>query len=138
MTKKNERIRAAWISCIILAIAILAILIGKGKIDSTKLFGICAFEQSHNIPCPFCGMTTAVCLFARGDIAGAFEAQPAAAIFSIIASLYLMYCIIKLLGIKIKSIDERINRIRLLHIITLIAAIILIGWAISIIRYKFF
>jgi hypothetical protein len=116
---------------------ILAILIGNGSIDSNKLFGFCGFEQSHNIPCPFCGMTRSVCLFVRGDIAGAFNTQPAGAIFSIIVFLALIYLILRSLGMPMAAITKVLRKISTLAVILFIIAVILLGWGISVYRYKY-
>jgi hypothetical protein len=39
---------------------------------------LCPLRRVTGVPCPFCGMTTGVLALCRGDLAGAFAANPAA------------------------------------------------------------
>lgn len=43
----------------------------------------CAWPQTMGIPCPTCGMTTAVSMAARGDLLGAAAAQPFGALVAL-------------------------------------------------------
>ena len=50
-------------------------------------FPPCTFRAVLDLPCPTCGMTTAVFAFARGEIFQAFYIQPAGAMFSLVLVL---------------------------------------------------
>lgn len=39
---------------------------------------LCPLRRMTGIPCPFCGMTTGVLALSRGDVLGAFSANPVA------------------------------------------------------------
>jgi hypothetical protein len=47
----------------------------------------CGWIVGMGLPCPSCGMTTAFSLAARGDLAGAFAAQPMGALLAVLAAM---------------------------------------------------
>lgn len=132
---KKQRLNAAIIVAVIIFITVVAVLIGNGTVNSTSLFGYCGFEQRHNMPCAFCGMTSSVCRFVKGDIIGSYEMQPAAGLFSTVAALLLIYFIFRAMGFPLNKITAFLQRLRPIFIIISIAIIILIGWAIMIYNY---
>jgi hypothetical protein len=134
MTKK-QRLTAAFFAVIILLGGVLAALIQNGTINAVSLFGICSFEQSRNIPCPFCGMTRSVCLFAAGDIIGSYKMQPAGGFLSTVAAIMFIYFTIRALGFPLTRLTNRLRLIRPLDVVIVVAAIILAGWLITMSKY---
>lgn len=63
--------------CLITAGWALAAVFAAGLLEGESVFGICGFEQAHGLPCPFCSMTSAFVLFARGRFVASFAEQPA-------------------------------------------------------------
>jgi hypothetical protein len=47
----------------------------------------CGWIVGMGLPCPSCGMTTAFSFAARGDLAGAFAAQPMGALLAVLAAM---------------------------------------------------
>ncbi len=133
---KEKRFKAAFIAAVIIAAWVLALLIGSGTVSGTSLFGVCAFEQKHNMPCPFCGMTRAVSKFAAGDIIEAFRLQPAGALLAAATALAMIYFTCRAIGFELVKINSYLKRIKPLPAVIIIIAVILIGWAISVYKYS--
>ena len=132
---KNERILALLTAFLISGAAVLAFLIASGVINPVKLFGICGFEQRHNLPCPFCGMTRSVGMFVTGNINGSFRMQPAAAIMCIAVTFILVYSLARALGCQLNAIRNMAKRINFMVAAAAIILILLMGWAVSIYNY---
>ena len=52
----------------------------------------CLTKRLFDLPCMFCGMTTAVTLVVQGDVARGFQTQPAAALGALLAAPFAMIC----------------------------------------------
>jgi hypothetical protein len=55
-----------------------------GSIRWDRVFDPCGFKQRTRLPCPTCGMTTAVRAFAVGHVWQAFYTQPAAGLLCVV------------------------------------------------------
>mgnify|MGYP005632568779 CR=1 FL=1 len=134
ITKKQRLTAAVWAASIGLC-WLLAALIAGGKIDAVSLFGVCAFEQSHNLPCPFCGMTRSVCAFASGDVIGSYKMQPAGGVLATTATAFFLYFLLRAFGFALTKITAFLQSLSLLKTAIIAAVIILIGWLITIYNY---
>jgi hypothetical protein len=91
----------------------------------------CGFRARFGLPCPTCGMTTAVLAFSRGDILQSFYIQPAAA---------MLCCILIATGIggmtmAIFGTDWGLVRsIKLKYIIVVFIVLVGGGWAVTLAR----
>jgi hypothetical protein len=95
----------------------------------------CGFKQRHNLPCPTCGMTTAVIAFARGDIAGAFYTQPAAGFFCCLAAVIAFFAfLITVFGVYSPLIERRLASLKLRYILAVLLLIFAAGWAVTLAR----
>jgi hypothetical protein len=95
----------------------------------------CGFKQRHNLPCPTCGMTTAVIAFARGDMAGAFYAQPAAGFFCCLAAVIAFFAfLVAVFGVYSPSIERRLVSLKLRYIFAVLLLIFAAGWAVTLAR----
>jgi hypothetical protein len=91
----------------------------------------CGFKARFSLPCPTCGMTTAVLAFARGDILQSFYIQPAAAMLCCI----LIATGIGGMAIAVFGTDRGLVRsIKLKYIIVVFMVLIGGGWAVTLAR----
>jgi len=95
----------------------------------------CSFKQQYNLPCPACGMTTAVCAFAQGKIPDAFLIQPAAAFLCFVFALsgflaFLVACF----GVYFSFLNRLFEEVKIRHIILALMFILAAGWAVTLAR----
>jgi len=107
-------------------------LAANGKIDLGRWLVPCGFEQKYGLPCPTCGMTTAVVAFAQGKVLEAFYIQPAAALlccmFLIIAFLAFL---IAVFGVYFRFINRFFAEVKIKHIVLALIVITAAGWAVT-------
>lgn len=98
----------------------------------------CGFKQRYGLPCPTCGMTTAVYKFVRGEIFGrngSFYEQPAAALLcTVLVLVALLAFIIAVSGVYFGFIDRFFKEVKIRHIILALVIIIAAGWAVTLAR----
>jgi hypothetical protein len=95
----------------------------------------CGFKQRYNLPCPTCGMTTAVIAFSHGDIKGAFFTQPAAGFFCCLAVLIAFFAfLIAVFGVYSSVIERRLASLKLRYIFAVLFLIFAAGWAVTLAR----
>ena len=95
----------------------------------------CGFKQRYNLPCPTCGMTTAVIAFARGDIAGAFYAQPAAGFFCCLSAVIAFFAfLIAVFGVYSPLIERWFASLKLRYVFAVLLLIVAAGWAVTLAR----
>jgi hypothetical protein len=95
----------------------------------------CGFKQRYNLPCPTCGMTTAVIAFSHGDITGAFWAQPTAGFFCCLAVVIAFFALlVAVLGVYSPVIERRIASLKLRYIFAALFVIFAAGWAVTLAR----
>ncbi len=95
----------------------------------------CSFKQKYNLPCPTCGMTTAVCAFVRGKIFEAFLIQPAAAFLSLALTVcgflaFLVACF----GVYFSFLSRLFEEIKIRHVVLAFLVVIVAGWAVTLAR----
>jgi hypothetical protein len=129
----NQRLIAAGIFLFIAGGFLLGWLMGQ--FHFTLYPFPCGFKQRYNLPCPTCGMTTAVIAFARGDITGAFYTQPAAGFFCCLAIVIAFFAfLIAVFGVYSSSIERRLVSLKLRYILAALLLIFAAGWAVTLAR----
>ena len=131
----RQRIIAAIVCLAILVYFGAFALVGHYQVDMGRHLGYCGFKQRTNLPCPSCGMTTATLAFAQGNIAEAFNIQPAAA---------LLYCatvlagglafFIAVFGVYFDFIKRFFAEIKIRYMILTVIIILASGWAVTLAR----
>jgi hypothetical protein len=111
----------------------ISLLAAYGKINPWPY--PCSFKQKYNLPCPTCGMTTAVCDFVRGKVLDAFLIQPAAAFLS----LALVVCgflafLVACFGVYFSFLNRLFEELKIRHIVLALLVIIASGWAVTLAR----
>ena len=116
------------------AFFVISLLAAYGKINLWPY--PCSFKQRYNLPCPTCGMTTAVCALVRGKILDAFLIQPAAAFLSLALEVcgflaFLVACF----GVYFSFLNRLFEDIKIRHIVLALLVIITAGWAVTLARF---
>jgi hypothetical protein len=129
----HQRLIAAGIFLFIAGGFLLAWLMGQ--FHFTLYPFPCGFKQRYNLPCPTCGMTTAVIAFARGDIAGAFYTQPAAGFFCCLAAAIAFFAfLVAVFGVYSSLIERWLASLKLRYIFAALLLIFAAGWAVTLAR----
>lgn len=110
-------------------------LVGHYEIDMTRWLGYCGFKQKYGLPCPTCGMTTAVLAFAQGRILEAFYIQPAAGLLccALVAAAVLAL-LIAVFGVYFGFLESFFAEVKVRYIILALIVIIAAGWAVTLAR----
>lgn len=110
-------------------------LAGHYRLDMGRWLGYCGFKQRYGLPCPTCGMTTAVLAFAQGKIWQAFYIQPAAAFLCSFTVVIASLCfVISIFGIYFSFFDRLFSEVKIRYIIIALIVIIVAGWAVTLAR----
>lgn len=133
-SRKHEKMVAAFALVAISGFFLLAWSFNNGVLDAQKMFGICGIQQRYHVPCPACGMTTAVCSFVAGDISHAFYLQPAAAVLCMLFVFIWLCSILIILGVDLRFIYCRLLAIPIRYVILIVIIIMLGGWAVTLSR----
>ena len=129
----TQRLIAAGIFLFIAAGFLLGWLMGQFHFNLYPF--PCGFKQRYNLPCPTCGMTTAIIAFARGDIAGAFYTQPAVGFFCCLAVVIAFFAfLVAVFGVYSSSIERRLVSLKLRYIFAALLLIFAAGWAVTLAR----
>jgi len=128
---RSQRIIAAWILIIALSICIFWVLAGRGTININWFLAPCGFKMHTGLPCPTCGVTTAMLAFFRGDVFSAFYIQPAGALLGtlLVLAVFLSFSI-AVFGVYYSFL----KKIKLRYIIIAVIVILLGGWAVTLAR----
>ena len=95
----------------------------------------CGFKQRYNLPCPTCGMTTAVIAFSHGHISSAFYAQPAAGFFCCLSAVIAFFAfLVAVFGVYSPLIERRLASLKLRYILAALFLIFAAGWAVTLAR----
>jgi hypothetical protein len=95
----------------------------------------CGFKQRFGLPCPTCGMTTAVLAFAQGRIIDSFYAHPAAAIFCCLAVITAFFAFLSaVFGIYSPLLEKRLASVKPVYIIVAVVLVLLVGWGVNLAR----
>jgi hypothetical protein len=131
----RQRLRAALAGLAVAGLLVWLFLAQRLGYDVGSMFGPCGFKQRYGLPCPTCGMTTAVLAFTRGEVVDAFEIQPAAALVCAALAASAAICVtVALRGrvpLAISRVLARLNVSRVLICIGLTGAA---GWAVTLWR----
>ena len=104
-------------------------------IDIGRFFLPCGIQQRYHIPCPTCGVTTAVRAFARGQIIRAFYIQPAAGLLCLILVVAaLTGLFIAVSGVYPKWVHRLFDELKPSYVFWALVIIILAGWAVTLVR----
>jgi hypothetical protein len=105
------------------------------KIDPTRWFSPCGFKQRYGLPCPSCGMTTAIIAFAKGKVLSAFYIQPAAAVVCSVVILALMFALVMAVsGTDFGLISYLGEHLKAKHVILALIVIVCGAWAVTLAR----
>jgi len=100
-----------------------------------RWLGYCGFKQRTGLPCPTCGMTTAMLAFAQGRILEAFYIQPACGLLcSVMVIAAILAFIIAVFGIYFRFIERFFMEVKLRYMILALIIIIAAGWAVTLAR----
>jgi hypothetical protein len=106
-----------------------------GRFDVDRWIDPCGFKQAYGLPCPTCGMVTAVTAFARGDVVEAFYVQPAAGLLccALAAAGFFAFAT-AVLGVYFWFLERLFGQVRPRHWILYVAIVIAAGWAVTLAR----
>ncbi len=103
--------------------------------DFGLLFGPCGMKQRWGLPCPTCGMTTAVLAFARGAFLTAFYTQPAGAFLCSMLVLGAFFAFLTAaFGLYFTSLDRVFAEIGVRGLVVGLLVILAAGWAVTLAR----
>jgi hypothetical protein len=103
--------------------------------DVGSMFGPCGFKQRYGLPCPTCGMTTAVLAFTRLEVVRAFEIQPAAALGCTVLAASAAVCLMIALRAGVPpAIARAVAQMRTSRILICIGLVGAVGWAVTLWR----
>jgi len=129
----NQRLIAAAVFLVIAAGFTLGWLMGRFHFSLYPY--PCGFKQRYNLPCPTCGMTTAVIAFSHGHINDAFYAQPAAVFFCCLAIVIAFFAfLIAGLGVYSPLVERQFALFKLRYVFVVLLLILAAGWAVTLAR----
>jgi hypothetical protein len=103
--------------------------------DWGLLFGPCGFKQRTGLPCPTCGMTTAVLAFARGAVLTAFYTQPAGALVCLLLVVAAFFALLTaLFGVYFIILDRLLAEVKIKYWVLGLLVILAAGWAVTFTR----
>ncbi|WP_094759172.1 DUF2752 domain-containing protein [Sedimentisphaera salicampi] len=106
-------------------------LMGSEIISGESIFGICGFRQKHDLPCPFCGMTTSAKLFLEGNFLDSLKAQPAGFILCIFSiAVWVESAILLIPAVRRKRSFFIKWKLRVLLLAALVIILLSWGWKI--------
>ena len=131
----GQRMVAAIVCLGIIVFFAVFALAGHYRIDMGRWLGYCGFKQRTGLPCPTCGMTTAMLAFAQGRILEAFYIQPACGLLcSVMVIAAILAFIIAVFGIYFRFIERFFTEVKLRYMILALIIIIAAGWAVTLAR----
>ncbi|MCH7558439.1 MAG: DUF2752 domain-containing protein [Planctomycetes bacterium] len=105
------------------------------NINMGRWLGYCGFQQRYGLPCPTCGMTTAVLVFAQGKIFEALYIQPACALLcSVLVVTAFLAFVIAVWGVYFRFLERFFGEVKVRYIILALIVIIAAGWAVTLAR----
>lgn len=131
----RRRAIAGLISLAVFGSLALLGLAGHYQVDMGRWMGYCGFKQRYGLPCPTCGMTTAVLAFAQGKVWQAFYIQPAAAFLCSFIVVAASLCfLVAVFGIYFNFFDRLFAEVKIRHVIVALMVIVAAGWAVTLAR----
>lgn len=131
----RQRITAAIVCLAVVGFFGLFAMAGHYNINMGRWLGYCGFKQRYGLPCPTCGMTTAVLAFAQGKIFEAFYIQPACALLCcvLVVTAFLAF-LIAVWGVYFRFLERFFREVKVRYIILALIVIIAAGWAVTLAR----
>lgn len=132
---RGGRLIAAGFSLLLLVPIVVIFAGSAGYVDLKYIFTPCGFKQHTGLPCPGCGVTTAIQALVRGDLASAFYIQPAGAVLGISGVIVGVFALlVAVFGVN-SSFLQRLKfstvfKYGVLAILTILAC----GWAVTLSR----
>lgn len=124
--------------CLFLGISGLFWLLHQGavgEVDLSRVFGICEFKRSYDLPCFACGMTTSALAFVSGDILRAFYIQPAGAIICVgLVIIGVFSLLIGLFSVNFSFLQRPLSPRSIRYFVISLLIILAAGWAVTIAR----
>jgi len=131
----RQRLTGAAVCLAVIAFFGLFWFVGRYKIDMGWWFGYCGFKQRFDLPCPTCGMTTAVLAFAEGKIFEAFYIQPAAGLLCcVLVVAAFLALLVAVFGVRFGFLERFFARVKIVYVIAALLIIIAAGWAVTLTR----
>ncbi len=131
----RQRAIAGLISLAVFGSLALFGLAGYYQVDMGRWMGYCGFKQRYGLPCPTCGMTTAVLAFAQGKVWQAFYIQPAAAFLCSLMVVAASLCfLVAVSGIYFNFFDRLFAEVKIRHVIVALIIVLAAGWAVTLYR----
>lgn len=128
------RLVAGCIFVLVVGFFVYMFLGARGIIDLRSQFGICAFKQSYELPCPGCGWTTSTLAFVQGHIGQSLYIQPAACIFCLGIAISGVFALLSaVFGLRFSFLDRPFGVI-IKYFVLAIIIIIAGGWAVTLSR----
>jgi hypothetical protein len=124
----------------VVALAVAAVFVGlwlaqRAGFDFGLLFGPCGMKQRTGLPCPTCGMTTAVLAFARGAVLTAFYTQPAGGFLCTLLVIGAFFAFLTAaFGIYFISLDRLAAEVGVKGLVVGLLVILAAGWAVTLAR----
>lgn len=131
-----QRLWAAAILCVVIAIFLFIWLGARGIVNMTSTFGICGFKQSYGLPCPGCGITTSAMAFIDGHFLEAFYIQPAGTLLlCILLGIGVLSLLISVFGVNFGFLHRSVNPVTFVKYVFLSLLVIFVsGWAVTLAR----
>lgn len=100
--------------------------------DLGNLFWPCGFRARTGLPCLTCGMTRAIQAFCRGDLAAAFQLQPAAGLICLLVIAWGgMGLYVAISGHLPRFVQRFGNEFRWKWFLLMLGILLLAGWAVT-------
>jgi len=131
----QQRFKATVVFFVIVGVFAVFFAAANGKINISRFIDPCGFKQRFGLPCPTCGMTTSVLVFAQGRVFEAFYIQPAAATLCCVAVVIaILAFFIAVFGINCSFISRFTGKCRFRCLLLIILIILAAGWAVTLAR----
>ncbi len=129
--------RVAAVAVFVAIVGIFAVLFAgsQGRVEMSRLFGICGFKQVYGLPCAGCYMTTAAMAFVQGKIGESFYIQPAGALFCcVLLVVAIVALLISVFGVNFEFLHEPLTWWKIKYFIVSVLIILAAGWAVTLSR----
>lgn len=134
--KASASHRLGHLAIVLAGLAIFAIfyMVKADIIDPSWHSGPCVFKQTYGIPCPTCGMTTAVKLLFSGKLISAFYTQPGIVMFCLLVAVIAFFSLLSaVLGLNFSFLPPP-GLWRGGYIVLILLIIFAAGWAVTLAR----
>jgi hypothetical protein len=131
----KQRIAAFALFCSIACFFGLFLLEAAGRLDLQRFLTPCGFKQRYNIPCPTCGITTAVRAFSHGRVLDAFYIQPAGALLCVLLLLTAFLALTTALcGVYFTILQRLLTEVRVRYFVLAAIIVLAAAWSVTLAR----